>query len=89
VVVVGSTVSTPPSVVIGQLTPVSVATCGAGSSLLGGGADVTNGGAAIGAMEFSKPDPSTGTPTGWQAEGVVTVTGAGTVTVTAYAICSA
>jgi hypothetical protein len=37
---------------------------------------------------LSQPNPQSGTPTGWQAQAVVVVTGTGNLGVTAYAICS-
>jgi hypothetical protein len=91
--VVGTAQSTGGNPAIGTLTPTSQADCttvSATSKLLGGGATITQGSGAKGAVSFSQPNPQTnlGTPTGWQAQGIVTISSGGTVTVTAYAICS-
>jgi hypothetical protein len=63
------------------------ATCPTGTKLLGGGATITQGGTARGAIYQSSPTPTTGQPTGWQASGVVTTSGTGAVSIVAYAVC--
>ena len=92
-IVVGTPQSTMGNPGVGTTTPTSTtANCatavGLGSKLLGGGALINQGPVARGAVSMTAPNPLVGTPTGWQAQGIVTVSGMGNVTVTAYAICS-
>jgi len=87
VVVAGTAQATGGNPAVATLTPASTASCSAGQKLLGGGATITQGSGAKGAVAVSQPTPTTGTPTGWTATGIVTVTGGGNVMVTAYAIC--
>ena len=87
----GATASTGGNPAVNTLTPTSTASCStvsATSKLVGGGATITQGSGAKGAMSFSQPTPTSGTPTGWQGQGIVTTTGGGNLTVGAYAICS-
>jgi len=86
-VVAGTAQPTGGNPAVGTLTPASTATCSGTQKLLGGGATITQGSGAKGAVAVSQPNPNSGTPTGWTATGIVTVTGGGTVTVTAFAIC--
>ena len=66
------------------LTGASTATCAAGTKLLGGGATVTQGSGARGAVAVSAPNAG---GTGWTATGIVTTTGNGSLAIVAYAIC--
>jgi hypothetical protein len=61
------------------------ASCGAGTTLLGGGASVAPEEPAVGALQVSQP--STTEENTWTATGVVT-SGTGRLTVTVYALCS-
>jgi hypothetical protein len=88
-VVTGTPAATGGNPAVGTLTPASTASCLAGQKLLGGGATITQGSGAKGAIAVSQPTPTSGTPTGWTATGIVTISSGGTVTVTAYAICGA
>jgi hypothetical protein len=77
-------VGTPSTGTVGTdtVSGVSVATCADGSVVISGNTTA--------ALQFSMPDPNSGSnPNGWQAQAVV-IGGAGgdTFTVTAYAICS-
>jgi branched-subunit amino acid ABC-type transport system permease component len=72
---------------VGETTGIATATCPAGTKLLGGGGVTVQTGVK-GAIMLSQPNPQSGTPTGWQAQAVVVVTGNGSIGVTAYAICS-
>jgi hypothetical protein len=71
---------------VNTLTQPSTATCTAGTKLLGGGATVTQGSGAKGALAVSAPNA---TGTGWTATAIVTTAGNGSLTVTAYVICGA
>jgi hypothetical protein len=84
-VVTGTEVSTDGDPAVGSSSPTSTATCADGARLLGGGATVTQGTDARGAVSSSAPNAS---GTGWQATAVVTISGTGTVTVQSFAICA-
>ena len=86
-VVVGTAQATGGNPAVGTLTPASTATCAIGSKLLSGGAEITQGPGAKGAVAFSRSITTGSNPTGWEAQGIVIVTGMGNVQVTAYAIC--
>jgi hypothetical protein len=58
--------------------------CGAGTTLLGGGASVSPEAPAVGALQLSQP--STTEENTWTATGVVT-SGTTHLTVTVYALC--
>jgi hypothetical protein len=68
----------------GTVSSTSTATCAAGKILLGGGATVANGGQSRAAVQSSAPSGTNA----WQATATVVVSGAGLVSVTAFAICS-
>ena len=89
-IVVGGPQNTGGNAAVGTTTGLSTATCAAGSKLLGGGADIIQGSGDKGAVAVSRPTPQTNgaTPTGWEAQGIVVLSGSGNVTVRAYAICS-
>ncbi len=82
-IVTGTPVSTVGNPAVGISTNAATATCPTGTKLLGGGANVTQGSGARGAVSGSYP--SSGTT--WSATAVVTVSSGGTVTITAYAVC--
>jgi hypothetical protein len=71
----------------------STASCPVGEVALGGGAIVANGNNAKAAVYVSAPTPRTDgvTPTGWEAQGIITIRTANgqSPTVQAYVICSA
>ncbi|HEY3182132.1 MAG TPA: hypothetical protein VGJ77_04795 [Gaiellaceae bacterium] len=85
---------------VGTVSATSSALCStvsATSKLLGGGITMTNGGGSRGAVFESVPLPNAGpsgtpgtdgTPTGWQGRATNFVSGAGAITIQAYAICS-
>jgi hypothetical protein len=82
--VTGAPASTGGNPAVGSTSPTSTATCAAGTKLLGGGATVTQGSNARGAVSSSAPNAG---GTAWTGTAVVTVTGGGTVTITAFALC--
>ena len=63
---------------------------GPGLNVLGGGGEVGQGPGAKAALTISEPNPDTsgGTPVSWSAQATVMVTGMGSVSIKAYAICS-
>jgi hypothetical protein len=64
---------------------ISTATCPTGKALLGGGATIAHSPNNFGALEMSAPVGNT-----WQAQALVTTGGGnGSLTVQAFAICSA
>jgi hypothetical protein len=89
--IVMTTAATAGGPAAGTLVATPTANCStvsATSKLLGGGAEAIGGGTTRGAVSYSRPNPQSGTPTGWQAQGVVTISGTGALTINAYAICS-
>jgi hypothetical protein len=84
-IVTGTAASTGGNPAIGSTAGTSTATCAAGSKLLGGGANVTQGnnGNVKAAVAVSYPS-ATNT---WTATAIVLATGPGDATITAYAIC--
>jgi hypothetical protein len=83
-VVTGAAAGSGGNPAVGSSTPTSTATCPTGTKLLGGGATLTQGSGARGALSVSAPNA---TGTAWTATGVVTLAGNGSIAVTAYAIC--
>jgi Collagen triple helix repeat (20 copies) len=70
----------------------STASCPAGEVALGGGAIVANGNNAKAAVYLSAPTPRTDgvTPTGWEAQGIITIRTANgqSPTIQAFVVCS-
>jgi hypothetical protein len=83
-VVTGSTTQAGNGVAVGTQTAASTATCPVGTKLLGGGATTGQGGSARIALSSSGPNSG---GTGWTATGMVVVSGTGSTSVTAYAVC--
>jgi hypothetical protein len=67
----------------------ATATCATGKAISGGGTVTVSTGAGklTAALSESRPLTTTTNPTAWQATAIVTVTGTGGGTVTAYVIC--
>jgi hypothetical protein len=84
-VVSGSIGSAAVNAVAGTTTSVSTSTCAANKTLVGGGATVTQGTTARGAVSSSAP---TADGKGWTATAVVTISGTGAVTIQSFALCA-
>jgi len=84
-IVTGTAALTAVAPLVGETSGVSTATCPAGTRLLGGGANVAQGPAAGVRAAVSASYPSSATT--WSATAVVTLTGSGAASITAYAVC--
>ena len=84
-IVTGTAALTTVAPLVGETSGVSTATCPAGTRLLGGGANVAQGPAAGVRAAVSASYPSSATT--WSATAVVTLTGSGAASITAYAVC--
>jgi hypothetical protein len=82
--VTGAAASSGGNPAVGTTSGISTATCPAGTKLLGGGATVTQANVARGAVSSTAPNAS---GTAWTATAVVTLTGNGSVSITAFALC--
>ena len=81
-IVTGASVSTAGNPAAGALTGVATVSCATGKAV-GGGASVTQGSGAKGAVATSFP-----TANGWSASAIVTVAGGGSISITPYVICA-
>jgi len=84
-IVTGTAALTTVAPLVGETSGVSTATCPAGTRLLGGGANLAQGPAAGVRAAVSASYPSSATT--WSATAVVTLTGSGAASITAYAVC--
>ena len=84
-IVTGTAALTAVAPLVGETSGVSTATCPAGTRLLGGGANLAQGPAAGVRAAVSASYPSSATT--WSATAVVTLTGSGAASITAYAVC--
>jgi hypothetical protein len=82
-IVTGTAASTGGNPAVGSTAGTSTATCAAGTKLLGGGANVTQGNATKAAVSASYPSNATT----WTGTAIVTVTGSGSASITAFALC--
>jgi hypothetical protein len=82
--VTGSSVTIAAGALVGTTSSTATATCAAGKVALGGGGQISSGGTAIGALISSYPS----TTAVWSVQGVVLVSGTGSLTITPYVLCS-